>query len=230
MCAMQVLLIEDNADLSANVWDYFESKGHGMDAAGDGVTGLHLAIVNDYDAIVLDLSLPAMDGLEVCRRLREDAGKSTPVLMLTARDTLQDKLEGFRSGADDYLVKPFALEELEARLRALTRRAKPNHAARTLSVADLTFDLQSLRVRRAGRPITLTPTGLKILEALMRTPERVVARRELERKLWGDSPPDSDALRAHVHALRAAIDKPFDMPLLHTVHGIGYQLTKPSCD
>ncbi|MEJ2130808.1 MAG: response regulator transcription factor, partial [Gammaproteobacteria bacterium] len=171
---MQVLLIEDNADLSANVWDYFESKGHGMDAAGDGVTGLHLAIVNDYDAIVLDLSLPAMDGLEVCRRLREDAGKSTPVLMLTARDTLQDKLEGFGSGADDYLVKPFALEELEARLRALTRRAKPNHAARTLSIADLTFDLQSLRVRRAGHPITLTPTGLKILEALMRTPERVV--------------------------------------------------------
>lgn len=224
---MQVLVIEDNVELSTNLWDYLESKGHTMDAARDGVTGLHLATVNDYDVIVLDLTLPGIDGVEVCRKLRNDAGKSTPVLMLTARDTLADKLAGFDCGADDYLVKPFALQELEARLNALARRVQTNYATRVLRVADLTMNLDTLEVKRADQPITLTRTGLKILEVLMRQPQRVVARRELERALWDDSPPESDALRAHIHALRNAIDKPFKVPLLHTVQGIGYRLTTP---
>ena len=121
---MRILVIEDNTDIAANLGDYLEDRGHTVDFAADGVTGLHLAVVNDFDAIVLDLNLPGMDGLEVCRKLREEARKQTPVLMLTARDALEQKLAGFQSGADDYLVKPFALQEVEARLAVLGRRGK----------------------------------------------------------------------------------------------------------
>lgn len=224
---MKLLIIEDNADLSATLWEYLESKGHVVDAAGDGVSGLHLATVNDFDALVLDLALPGMSGLDVCRRLRQDAEKSTPVLILTARDTLEDKVTGFRCGADDYLVKPFELRELEVRLEAITRRANANHAQRVLQFAGLTLDLCTLCVVRDGQAINLTPTGLQILELLMRQPRRVVTRQAFERELWGDAPPDSDALRSHIHALRRAIDRPFEHHLLQTVHGIGYRLADP---
>src|SRR5215469_13244063 len=121
---MRILVIEDNSDIAANIGDYLEEKGHVVDFAGDGVTGLHLAVVHDFDAIVLDLTLPGMDGLELCRKLRQEARRQTPVLMLTARDALDQKLAGFDSGADDYMVKPFALQELEARLAVLARRGK----------------------------------------------------------------------------------------------------------
>jgi DNA-binding response OmpR family regulator len=176
---MNILIVEDNANLAASLWDDLESKGHVIDAAGDGVTGLHLATVNDYDAIILDLILPGLDGLELCRKLRADALKYTPVLMLTARDTLEDKLKGFEHGTDDYLVKPFALEELEARLDALARRANPTSMTRRVRAADLTLDLDTLELRRAGQSIDLTPTGLQILELLMGRPGCVVTRREL---------------------------------------------------
>jgi len=223
---MKILIIEDDADLAASLWDYFESKGHVIDAAGDGVAGLHLATVNEYDVIALDLILPRLDGLELCRRLRKDVLKSTPVLMLTARDTLDDKLKGFELGADDYLVKPFALQELDARLSALARRARLALGVRRLQTADLTLDLDTLEVKRQGRSIDLTPTGRQILELLMRRPGCVVTRRELETALWGDLPPDSDALSYHIHTLRSAIDRPFKRHLLRTVRGIGYRLSK----
>ena len=129
---MRILVIEDNADISASIYDYLEGRGHIMDAASDGVTGLHLAVTNDYDVIVLDLGLPGIDGLDVCRRLRKDARLGTPVLMLTARDTLKQKLEGFDSGADDYLVKPFMLEELAARVKVLTERRRRGDSARRI--------------------------------------------------------------------------------------------------
>lgn len=222
---MRILVIEDDADLAANLWDYLESRGHVVDAAGDGLSGLHLAIVNDYEAITLDLILPGLDGLELCRRLRVDAHKCTPVLMLTARDTLGDKLGGFEVGADDYLVKPFALREVEARLAALARRANPGSRTRLLRAADLTLDLDTLLVERAGQSVTLTPTCLQILELLMRRLGRVVTRRELEMALWGDQPPNSDVLSYHIHALRRAIDKPFRGHLLQTVRCIGYRLS-----
>lgn len=220
---MRILIIEDNSDLAANIYDYLEGKGHILDAAADGITGLHLAIVNDYDAIILDLTLPGLDGLTLCKKLRDEAGKQTPVIMLTARDTLNDKLAGFTTGADDYLVKPFALQELEVRLLALQRR-NAGTPARKLQVADLTYDLDTLSVQRQNKTITLTPTGLKILELLMRKSPHVVTRREIEQLLWGDEPPDSDAIRSHMHTLRVAIDHPFDKALLHTVHGIGFRL------
>jgi DNA-binding response OmpR family regulator len=224
---MRILVIEDNRDLAANLYDYLESLGHTVDAAGDGITGLHLALVNDYDAIVLDLVLPGMDGITLCRKLREEGGKDTPVLMLTARDSLDDKVAGLESGADDYVVKPFALREVEARLRSLARRARGQTRPRRLQVADLSFDPGTLTVRRGGREINLPPIPLKILEVLMRQSPRVVWRRDIEQAVWGDSPPDSDALRAHMHVLRNAIDKPFEHPLLHTVRGMGYQLVDP---
>jgi DNA-binding response OmpR family regulator len=170
--------------------------------------------------------LPGMDGLEVCARLRA-AGHDTPLLMLTARDTLSDKLEGFGRGADDYLVKPFALPELEARLSALVRRGRGEATRSLLMVQDLSLDPERLRVERAGRRIDLAPIPLRILTYLMRRSPAVVRRSELAREVWGDDPPDSDALRAHVHALRTAIDRGAAVPLVHTIRGIGYQLAGP---
>ncbi len=222
---MRILVIEDNADIAANMGDYLADRGHVVDFAGDGITGLHLAVVQEFEAIVLDLSLPGMDGLEVCRKLRQDARKQTPVLMLTARDALEHKLSGFQSGADDYMVKPFALQELEARLMVLARRAKPRES-RTIEVGDLHFNLDTLQVNRAGKSLQLNPIGLKLLQSLMEASPAVVTRHELESRVWGEELPDSDSLRVHIHSLRAAIDKPFDKPLIHTRHGIGYSLTE----
>ncbi|NIP73950.1 MAG: response regulator transcription factor [Gammaproteobacteria bacterium] len=226
---MHLLVIEDNPDLVANLYDFFEARGHTVDAAYDAFNGLKLAAEGRYDAIVLDLMLPGMDGLDVCVRLRE-GGSDTPILMLTARDTLENKLEGFASGTDDYLVKPFALTELEARLLALVRRGGGALAHGRLRVADLSFDPETLHVERGGRRIELPRISLKILEVLMRKSPRVVTRAELERVVWGDSPPDSDALRTHMHMLRSAIDAQADRPLLHTVRGIGYRLADRDAD
>ncbi|HET7267967.1 MAG TPA: response regulator transcription factor [Oleiagrimonas sp.] len=223
---MHVLVIEDNNDLATNVGDYLEDRGHVADFAGDGVTGLHLAVVHDYDVIVLDLTLPGMDGLEVARKLRQEARKQTPILMLTARDALEQKLTGFESGADDYMTKPFALAELGARLEVLARRGK-GPQSRVLKVADLTYNLDTLTVMRGGKSIQLNPIGLKLLQALMDASPSVVTRQDLEQKVWGEELPDSDSLRVHIHGLRAAIDKPFDKPLIHTRHGIGYRMVDP---
>jgi DNA-binding response OmpR family regulator len=220
---MYLLVIEDNPDLAANLSDFFSTRGHTVDLAYDGLSGLRFALEKHYDALVLDLMLPGMDGLEVCTRLRE-AGEQLPVLMLTARDTLENKLEGFDRGADDYLVKPFAMPELEARLQALLRRAGGETGRRRWRVADLVYDPDTQSVTRAGRRIELAPIPLRLLALLMRRSPRVVTREEMEREIWGDTPPDSDALRAHLHAVRAAIDRDFDPPLLHTLRGIGYQL------
>jgi DNA-binding response OmpR family regulator len=168
--------------------------------------------------------MPRMDGIEVCTRLRKE-GEDVPILMLTARDTLDNKLEGFASGADDYLVKPFALPELEARLLALSRRrGREDSAHRLLNVKDLSFDLDTLQVKRGDCQIALSPIPLKILALLMRRSPHVVSREEIAREIWGDDPPDSDTLRAHLHTLRRAIDKDFDGQLLQNIRGIGYRL------
>jgi len=223
---MYILVIEDNPDLVANLYDYLEPKGYILDAAYDARSGMQFIQDKVYDAVVLDLTLPGLDGLEVCRRIR-DAGINVPVLMLTARDTLDAKLEGFAAGTDDYLVKPFALQELEVRLKALVRRSRGDQEREVLQVADLVFDPDTLRVERAGKPISLPPIPLKLLTLLIRQSPRVVPKRELERRIWGNERPDSDALRTHLHVLRSAIDKPFETPLLRTVHGMGYQLAAP---
>lgn len=221
---MYLLIVEDNRDLAANLYDYLEGRGHTVDLAYDGRTGLDFAVRDPYDAVVLDLMLPRLDGTEVCQRLR-GLGNVVPVLMLTARDTLDDKLLGFSVGADDYLIKPFDLPELEARLTALVRRQRG--MPRRLQVADLIFDLDALSIQRAGHSITLAPIQMRILEFLMQNQHRVVPRTELVRAVWGDTPPESDALRAHLYQLRMAIDRPFPTPLLQTVHGLGYRIGEP---
>ncbi len=219
-----ILLVEDNRDIAEMVVEFLERKGYAVDYAGDGVTGLHLAVTNSYDVIVLDLMLPGLDGLAMCRKLREDAKRDTPLLMLTARDTVNDKIAGLDAGADDYLVKPFEIRELEARIRTLLRRQRGTVVAETLRVADLVIDTATLQVTRAGQPIKLMPIGLKLLMVLVRASPRIVSRQQLEREVWGDVLPDSDTLRSHLYALRKAIDKPFDRPLLHTVAGAGYRI------
>jgi len=219
-----VLLIEDNRDIAESIAVFLEARGYGIDHAADGVTGLHLAVTHPYDLIVLDVMLPRIDGVSLCRRLREEARRDTPLLMLTARDTLEDKLAGLDAGADDYLVKPFEIRELEARIRTLLRRQRGVVAPETLRVADLEFDLATMQVSRSGRPVRLMPIGLRLLAVLMRASPRVVSRQQLEHEVWGELLPDSDTLRSHLYALRKAIDKPFDRPLLHTIPGVGFRL------
>ena len=220
---MQILLIEDNLDLSANVGEFLESRGHVVDYARDGAKGLELAANDSYDAVILDLGLPGMDGVTLCKRLRETARKDVPLLMLTARDTEADKLRGFEAGADDYLTKPFSLPELLARLTAIVRRTVG--AKGVLHVEDLTFDLRTLSIRRGNRTIALAQTGMRILEQLMRASPGVVTREQIERSVWGADRPESDAaLRVHIFAIRSAIDGEGERKLLHTVHGTGYRL------
>jgi len=219
-----VLLVEDNQDIAEMVYAFLERRGYELDYAADGVTGLHLAVTNTYDVIVLDLMLPGIDGIDLCRKLRDEAQRDTPILMLTARDTLGDKVAGLDAGADDYLVKPFEIQELEARIRALIRRRRGQIAPETLHVGDLKLDTGTLTVERAGETLNLTPICLRILTVLMRASPRVVSRRDIEREVWGDVLPDSDTLRSHLYNLRKTIDKPFPKPLLHTVQSAGYRL------
>lgn len=223
--SLSILIIEDNAQLAANIFDYLEACGHSLDAAPDGVSGLNLAATKEYDAIVLDWNLPRMNGLTVLRRLRTDENKTVPVIMLTARDQLADKIDGFESGVDDYLVKPVALPELEIRLRSLVARVRqaiaPSHV---LTVADLSFDLRTLQVTRGGRQVQLSRISRALLELLMRESPKVVARQRLEHVAWGDETPQIDLLRSHMYVLRRAIDQGSERKLLHTVSGVGYRL------
>jgi DNA-binding response OmpR family regulator len=224
--SLRILIVEDNIDVAENIGDYLEGQGHEVDYAMDGISGLHLSLTQKFDAIVLDIMLPGLDGLTFCRKLKREAGYAIPVLMLTARDTLSDKLKGFESGADDYLVKPFALEELAARIGALTRRGvKKSHSL--LRIADLQVDPGTMEVRRAGQKIELNQACLKILMMLMQSYPNVVTRKDIEYTLWGNMPPGSDALRSHIYSLRRAIDRPFKHALLKTIHGVGYRLVLP---
>ncbi|AKU22625.1 response regulator transcription factor [Massilia sp. MB5] len=222
---MRLLIIEDNPDIIANLYGFLEPKGYILDSAVNGYGGLALAAQNQYDAVVLDVMLPGLNGLELCQKLRGELGMDTPVLMLTARDTLQDKVAGFESGADDYLVKPFSLIELEVRLKALVRRAHGAHGrSSTMTVGELVFDTATFDARRAGRPLVLTKTGYTILGCLMKQSPRVVTREQIENEVWGDNRPDSDALRTHIHAVRQVLDKPYPFAMLRTISGIGYKL------
>jgi len=221
-----ILLVEDHNDLAASIGDYLESSGFAMDFAADGAIALNLLDENPYDLIVLDLMLPKIDGIRVCERLRE-RGDGTPILMLTARDQLDDKVAGFNAGADDYLVKPFELEELEVRIRALIRRARGEMSDGAMRVGDLVFDPRTMRVEREGERVNLSPTSIRILKVLMRESPRLVSREQLENELWGDMLPDSDTLRSHMYNLRKGIDRPYKNKLLHTVQGMGFKLAAP---
>jgi DNA-binding response OmpR family regulator len=221
---MKLLLIEDHLDIAENICEYVTGNGHQVEHVATGEEGLARARESHYDVIVLDVMLPGMDGLEVCRNLRSECRCTAPVLMLTAKDLVVDKVAGFEAGADDYLVKPFSLLELEARLGALARRGTPRPSEGIMRIAGLTYDPNTLTAERDGVAIKLNPSTRRLLVLLMQNTHRVVTRRELERELWGDQPPDGDVLRAHMYALRNAVDKPFARKLLHTHHGEGYRL------
>ena len=222
---VRLLVVEDNRDICDNIAGYLEKHSYVLDFAYDGISAMYLALTQPFDVIVLDLMLPGMDGLSFCQKLRTDAKLDTPVLMLTARDTLDDKLKGFAAGADDYLVKPFALQELHARLQALYKRSH-GKTDNLLTVADLTLNKSTLQVHRAGQRLEVNPACLKLLQRLMEQAPAVVMRDELETLLWADERPDGDALRSHMYKLRQAIDRPFACPLIHTVHRIGYRLAE----
>lgn len=219
-----ILLVEDNRNLSEVMGEFFELKGFGVDFASDGLDGYRLACQNSYDVIVLDLNLPRMDGLQVCQKLRLEAKIATPILMLTARDAVTDKVLGFEAGADDYLIKPFAIQELEARIRSLIRRERRQVSTAVYQVADLILDTGSLRATRAGIELNLSPIALRLLAILMRESPRVVSRRDIEREIWGDDLPESDTLRSHLYNLRKSIDRQNDKQLIHTVQTAGYRI------
>jgi DNA-binding response OmpR family regulator len=228
---MHLLLIEDHHDLAASIGEYLEEHGQTVDYAGDGLTGLHLCAVNRYDAIILDLNLPGLDGVSLCQRLRADARSAVPVLMLTARDTERDKLTGFDAGADDYLTKPFGAPELIARVKALMRRAKQYTKEATtpsFSTGDLMVDFSQHQALRAGEPINLTPTEYRILAHLARNAGRVVTQDDLLTKVWGPAYRDeAHLLRVNIARLRQKVEpEPSNPRYVITRPGIGYSLTK----
>lgn len=225
---MNILLIEDDIDIASNVGQYFESKGHTLDFAYDGNTGLELALSHNFDLIILDLMLPNKDGIELTREYRQQSPKYTSILMLTARDTVEDKVQGFEAGADDYLVKPFSLRELEARINALEKRQQRIQHSQLLEVHDLTLNIDDYSVMRSGHTITLKPKTFNILKLLMANTERVITRQEIINSIWPNDLPEGDPLRVHIHNLRQKIDSPFEQPLIHTIHGVGYRLFAPS--
>ncbi len=223
---MRILLIEDNHRLNQSLKLSLIEEGYAVDAAYDGEEGQELAEAAPYDAIVLDILLPRKDGLEVCRALRQRR-VNTPILMLTARDTVEDRVRGLDSGADDYLVKPFALNELLARLRALLRREAAQKSA-LLRVGDLTLDPASHQVRRGGQMLDLTAKLYALLEYFMRHPNQILTREMVEQHVWSyDFDCTSNVVDVYVRRLRRQIDDPFEVKLLETIRGAGYRLRAP---
>jgi DNA-binding response OmpR family regulator len=220
---LRVLVIEDQHDIAANIWDFLEHRGHVVDHCADGVSGLARALAGGFDVIVLDLGLPRLDGLDLCRRLRA-AGHGVSVLMLTARDTLEDKLRGFGEGADDYMVKPFAMLELEARLQALHRRVQPT--SMTLERGGLGYDPATMLATREGRSVPLTRLQGSILATLLNDAPKVTPHQRLLQAAWGEAGGDIAALHTQVYELRALIDRPFAYPMIQSVRGIGYRLVE----
>jgi len=224
---LSVLLVEDHRQLAQTVVEFLEQEGALVDYASDTTLARTLVQEHHYDILVLDVMLPGEDGYSFCEYLRKELALDTPVIFMTARDQLDDKLEGFARGGDDYIVKPFALPELVARVQALVRRERREVAPNLLTVADLQLDPARQEVRREGQLLKLSPTAFRILRILMRESPKVVSREQLEHELWGDLVPDSDALRSHLYNLRKAVDKPFEHALLETLPGVGFSIRPP---
>ncbi|MGI2157489.1 response regulator transcription factor [Shewanella baltica] len=217
---MLILLVEDNRLLSNNIIQYLELSGIECDYAFNLAQADMLISQQQFDAIILDLNLPDGDGIEACERWKAQCITS-PIIMLTARSSLNERLNGFAVGADDYLVKPFAMEELVARLKVVAQR-RP--APQRLVIGELEIDFANHMVYRQGQQLALSKTGWQILALLARRSPETVSREEIERMLWPDSVPDSDSLRSHIHLLRRVIDRPFERQILHTIRGVGLSL------
>jgi two-component system copper resistance phosphate regulon response regulator CusR len=226
---IRVLIVEDDARLAELLARSLREAAYAVDVAEDGERGKYLAAVNSYDAIILDVGLPRLSGVDVCRDLRA-RGSRVPVLMLTARDAVSDRVAGLDSGADDYLTKPFELEELFARLRALLRRA-PEMVAPVFTIADLVVDTRSQRVERGGRPIALTTKEYAMCEYLARNAGRVIGRGELTDHVWdANHDPFSNAIEVYINRLRKKIDADGAVPLIHTRRGAGYIMAADAGD
>lgn len=217
-----VLVVEDNQEILSNVRDFLILKGFVVETAVNGADALERLTRGSFNLCILDIGLPVIDGLSICQTLRQH-GNPIPILMLTARDSIDDRVRGFDCGADDYLIKPFALKELVARVQALLRRSY-GQEEHSLIVGDLQFNLQTLEVKRDDQTIHLNPTCLAILKELMIASPGVVSRARLENVVWNGMPPDSDSLRANMYLLRKAIDKSFNSPLITTHPGLGWSL------
>ncbi|WP_281561443.1 response regulator transcription factor [Thalassomonas sp. RHCl1] len=219
--SINILLVEDDIDLAATIVDYFEVESISCDHAANGVHGLALVEAHDYQVILLDINLPEMDGFTLCQKIRESSN-DTPILMLTARDTLVDKVTGFDAGTDDYLVKPFEIEELLIRVLALSKR-------RSGQVSKLSFGKLVLQLRERlaffdGRELKLTPITFKLLEKLMRESDKPVSRAVLMHAVWGEDQPDSNSLKVHIHHLRKQLEKVQANLLIDTEPGYGFSL------
>lgn len=221
---MYILIVEDDATIADNVYEYLSARGYGVDAAPNGLTALHLIATQRFDAVVLDIGLPGMDGLTLAQRIRQDAKSDLPILMLTARDTLDDKLAGFSAGADDYLVKPFALKEVEARIVALVKRAQGRVVETVQRLGDLEYDPFSGIVTWRKQPLKLPPKCLKLLQTMLAQPGRLFSRDELEQMVWGQPQASSDTLRSHLSQLRRELTLEDGRSMIETVHGRGYRL------
>lgn len=222
--SIKILLVDDNVDILVNVRDYFEIRGWTVETAATGADALARIERDDgFDLIVLDLGLPDVDGVALCRSLR-GRGMRIPILMLTARDAVEDRVAGLTSGADDYVVKPFSLRELTARIEALLRRAFGGATDR-LQVGDLVYDINAERITRDGKPVKLNPTCRRLLKMLMLRSPAVVERATIEERLWAGNPPATDSLRSNLYLLRQAVDKPFPKALIKTHPGLGWSIS-----
>jgi DNA-binding response OmpR family regulator len=227
---MRVLLVEDDRKISAYVKRGLEEQGYAVDVAYTGREALDWATGVNFDLIVLDLMLPEMDGLTVCRTLRS-RGENAAILVLTARDAIEDRVAGLDAGADDYLIKPFALSELLARLRALARRIADTPRTSLLQIADLTLDTLTRRVKRGGKFIDLTSKEYAVLECLLRDPDRILTRTEIAEYVWNyDVYNQSNVVDVYIRNLRRKLDDPFELKLIHTVRGAGYRLSAEGGD
>ena len=225
---IRLLVVEDCQQVASVLFDYFEAAAddvhYEIDYAATGTLGYQLASEQHFDCIILDIMLPGMDGLTICSKLRANS-ISTPIIMLTARDTNQDTLQGLNIGADDYIIKPFDLELLEARIHAVLRRANPSSFTQTLTANSVKIDTKSLQVWRDDVEIKLNPSCYKILKMLVEHYPNVVSKQQIEQMLWPDDLPDHDVLRKHIYQLRTKIDKPFATELLQTLPKQGYRIS-----
>ncbi|ABV85663.1 response regulator transcription factor [Shewanella pealeana] len=220
---MKVLIVDDSHNLSETIADYLELEGMIIDCAYHGEAAINLVSENSYDVIIMDIMMPKIDGITAVRKLREELYCNTPILFLTAKDSLDDKVAAFKAGGDDYLLKPFAMEELSLRLHALSNRG-PRQDIGTLSFADIKINTQTDVVTRGEQPIKLSRIQLKILKVLLKRAPSIVSRQDVTDAVWGDESPPSDALRSHIYGLRTALDKGFEQSRLETIHGQGYRL------